>query len=517
MEMIRESNKQIKYGAIISYIAILFNIVSGLLYTPWMINKIGQSEYGLFSLAITLISFFSIDFGLGEAVSRFLSKYNAENKIQEKKDFLGITFKLYIVIDIVIFIILMIVYIFAGKIYAELTVDELSKFRVAFLIAAVYSVCSFPFMPLNGIIISHERFTFRKFTDLLHKIITVVMMIIVLLLGYRLYSLVIVNAISGVITILLKLSYIHKNKLIEINFRAKNRTILREIFGFSFWTTLMIVAQRFILNITPTVLGAFAGSVQISLFSVAMAIEGYTWTFANALNGLFLPKVTRITIRSNNSHEIENLMIKVGRIQLMLVGLLIIGFIIMGKEFMILWMGESFSVSYYVTILLILPCIITLTQDIANTTLVALNKIRYRAYAYITVAVISFSLSVVLSRKWGAIGSGIAIFIGNVIGHVILMNIVYNKVLKINIFRFFKENHIKMCVPLILFAVVASILQYFFPAKSMFLFLVKVCILCVIYFILMWNTALNDYEKNLFSELLNKIFQVFGRKLNVQR
>jgi len=66
-------------------------------------------------------------------------------------------------------------------------------------------------------------------------------------------------------------------------------------------------------------------------------------------------------------------MIKVGRIQLMLVGLLIIGFIIMGKEFMILWMGESFSVSYYVTILLILPCIITLTQDIANTTLVALN------------------------------------------------------------------------------------------------------------------------------------------------
>ena len=33
------SSKQIKLGALISYFAIAFNIVAGLIYTPWMISK----------------------------------------------------------------------------------------------------------------------------------------------------------------------------------------------------------------------------------------------------------------------------------------------------------------------------------------------------------------------------------------------------------------------------------------------------------------------------------------------
>ena len=41
---------QIKQGAIISYIAIFFNIAAGLIYTPWMVGQIGVSDYGLYAL-----------------------------------------------------------------------------------------------------------------------------------------------------------------------------------------------------------------------------------------------------------------------------------------------------------------------------------------------------------------------------------------------------------------------------------------------------------------------------------
>ena len=52
-------SKEIKKGAIISYFAILFNIIIGLLYTPWMVNKIGVSDYGLYTLIIALSKVFS--------------------------------------------------------------------------------------------------------------------------------------------------------------------------------------------------------------------------------------------------------------------------------------------------------------------------------------------------------------------------------------------------------------------------------------------------------------------------
>mgnify|MGYP001540049099 CR=1 FL=1 len=71
---------QIKTGAIISYVALFLNIVIGLLYTPWMINTIGKADYGLYTLAMSVISLFVFDFGLGSAITRFVSKYLAENR-----------------------------------------------------------------------------------------------------------------------------------------------------------------------------------------------------------------------------------------------------------------------------------------------------------------------------------------------------------------------------------------------------------------------------------------------------
>ena len=56
------SGKQIKIGAILSYVAIFINILSALIYTPWMLSHIGDSDYGLFTLAHSVITLFLLDF-----------------------------------------------------------------------------------------------------------------------------------------------------------------------------------------------------------------------------------------------------------------------------------------------------------------------------------------------------------------------------------------------------------------------------------------------------------------------
>ena len=76
---------QIKVGALISYVAIAINIITGLLYTPWMIHSIGRENFGLYTLAMSVISLFVFDFGLSSAVTRFIAMYLAEGR-QDKAD-----------------------------------------------------------------------------------------------------------------------------------------------------------------------------------------------------------------------------------------------------------------------------------------------------------------------------------------------------------------------------------------------------------------------------------------------
>ena len=51
---------QIKAGAILSYLTQLVHILSALIYTPIMLRLLGQTEYGLYQLAASVISYLSI-------------------------------------------------------------------------------------------------------------------------------------------------------------------------------------------------------------------------------------------------------------------------------------------------------------------------------------------------------------------------------------------------------------------------------------------------------------------------
>ena len=69
---------QLKAGALLNYIVILLNLVVGLLYTPFMLRMMGQSEYGLYSLVASIISYLTVlDLGIGNAVIRYTAKYRA--------------------------------------------------------------------------------------------------------------------------------------------------------------------------------------------------------------------------------------------------------------------------------------------------------------------------------------------------------------------------------------------------------------------------------------------------------
>ena len=196
------NKKQIGFGAIISYVAIIVNIVVGLIYTPWMVKQIGQSQYGLYTLANSLITLFLVDFGLSAAAARYVSNYHAEGKEEQVNNFLGVIYKFYIIVDLVIFIALTVLYFFIDKIYIKLTPEELKQFKVVYIIAASFNIVNLPFVTFNGILTAYEKFIQLKLADLIYRAIVVALTVTVLLLNWGLYALVAAHAVAGIIIII---------------------------------------------------------------------------------------------------------------------------------------------------------------------------------------------------------------------------------------------------------------------------------------------------------------------------
>ena len=225
--------KQIAFGALLSYFSIALNIIAGLIYTPWMVAQIGQSNYGIYTLANSIIGLFIIDFGLSSATARFMSKYIADGEYGKAQDFLNAIYKLYLLIDAVIFSVLVVLFFFLEHIYTALSPAELAQLKNVYIIVALYSVVQFPFLTQNGILTAHEKFIQLKLADVIYRIVFVGGTVFALWMGLGLYALVLVNALSGLLVIAYKAVAIFKWTPSRIYLKGANPSVYKEVVSFS--------------------------------------------------------------------------------------------------------------------------------------------------------------------------------------------------------------------------------------------------------------------------------------------
>lgn len=488
------SSNQIKIGALLSYFSIGVNILAGLLYTPWMIAQIGKSQYGLYTLAHSLITLFLVDFGLSSATARYVSKYKAEENQKKVNDFLGVVYKLYLLVDAIIFIALITIFFFLDTIYVNLTPSELETFKVVYAISAIFSVLNFPFVTLNGVLTAYEKFVQLKLSDVIYRFLVVGMTIIALLCGMGIYALVTVNAAAGLIITFYKFIIVRKSTPVKVNFRYRDKELYKNIFGFSIWVTVSTLAQRLIFNITPSILGIVANSAAIAVFGIVTTIEGYTYTITNAINGMFLPKISKIYTEENSQNNLAALMIKIGRFQYALNGLIIVGFSVVGKTFIELWVGKEYMEAYYGILLVIIPGLFFNSLQIANTAMVVQNKVNIQAYISVVTGIVNVCLCPILAEKYGVLGACISIFCAYMI-RAILCNIIYYWVLKIDIITFIKKCYIGMMPAVLLTIIIGGFINQFFLVQNWIWMFIEAIFIVIIYLILTFVTGLSSDEK----------------------
>lgn len=492
---------QIALGAIMSYISIGVNIITGLVFTPWMISSIGKENYGLFTLALSVISLFVFDFGLSSAVTRFLSNYLAEEKKEKVAQCLGLVLRMYLVIDIILFLVLCSVYFFIPYIYKELTVDEIEKFKVIYIMAASFSIFSLPFIPVNGVLTANEKFVQNKLCDVIHKVLVVLTMTGVLLNDGGLYTLVMVNIWSGIIAYGAKLWCVYRYTDSRVNIHYFNKAEIKELLSFSGWITVVSLCKRLIFTIAPTILGFFCGSASIAIFGIANAIEGYVFYFADALSGLFLPRVSRVYIKEQGN--VLPLMIKVGRLQFFIVSAIVLGFVALGQDFIKLWLGDQFSEAYICIILLILPSLFQLPQEVGSHAIIVENKVKEQAMVFTVMGALNIVLGIILTSLFDVFGMCLSICISYFV-RTIGLDVIMYKSLKINIFEFFKKTFVKQTVPVVFSMIICFYINTFIDCGSWLSFAVEALLFCLLFLVCSW-IVMNEEEKVLVKKVASKL------------
>lgn len=509
----KKQTNQLRAGAALSYINLALSSLIPFFYTPVMLHMLGEAEYGLYSLSSSVISYLSLlTFGFGSTIVRYITMFRAANEREKEEKVFGFFLALYCGIALIVMICGFIIANNVNSIFHRgLLPKEIKKMYILVLIMTFNSALSFPISVFSSVIMSHEKYVFRRLVDMFSTVIAPIGNLVALYLGYASVGMAVSSTIIQFIMLPINIIYCLKVLKIRPKISVLPKSMIKEMIGFSAFVFIGTIVDMLFWSTDKVILGMVASSTAVAVYNIGGTFNGIVTSLSSAISGVLTPRITTMVVKDAEKEALTDLFIRVGRIQYLIVALVISGFSILGKNFIILWAGENFIDAYWVAILTLFPLCIPLIQNTGVSIVVAQNKHQFRSIIYLIIAIVNVISTYYAVPYLGGIGAALCSGVSYIVGQGIIMNIYYYKITGIDIPLFWK-NIIHMSRIPVVMLLIGIIITHYVKFTSWVTFFVSVILYTVCYIGFMYRFEINDYEKSIFKAPINKIISKIKKK-----
>lgn len=486
----------------------IFEVLSTLLLTPFIIRTLGQAEYGVYKLSASVVAYLLLlDLGVGNAITRYIAKFRASGEKEQSQKFLGVATIYYTVIALVALIAGVVLIAVFPKAFAKgLTASEIKLGQELLFITMINAAVTLGTAAYNNVIIAYERFTVSKGVPIIQIIVRMVLTVVMLKGGFGSVGIVMVNLLMTVVCrgffiiyVLFRLKLRPKFKGIEISF-------VKEIILYSSMILIQMIATQLNATVDQILIGSLVASSAaiLAVYSVGTQVTQYFQSMGTAFTGVLMPGIVKMVESGVDSKTLTDEMIRIGRIILIVLGLIWGGFLACGQQFITLWAGADNSNAYFVAVILMTAYMFILTESIGTQILWAMNQHKEQAILKGIIVLLNILLTVVLIKWQPLIGATIGTFISLVLGDVVVMNVIFRKKLKMNLGYYYK-GLTKGILPCIAVATaVGFVAKHFLKNGGWISLLLEVAIICLVYAVCILMFGMNTYEKNMVLSVLRK-------------
>lgn len=488
---------QVKFGAVMSYVSYGLSVILNLVMTPLMIKSFGENEYGVYSLVLPVVSMMTVlTFGLGSVYTRYYSIYKTQNDKDRMARLNGMFISIYTGIGIVAVILGFGLSLVFEWVFPKVTPEYVPLAKTLLRLASVNMALSFPIYVFTSHIVVNEAYVFQKTLAAIKMILNPVLTVPLLLLGYRSVAVMVLTILLTLASGVADVIYCFKRLKMPVSFGRFEKGLLGEMLRFTSFVFLSNVVDEINWNSDRIVLGIFQGEEVVGLYDLGAKINIYFMSLATMLTNVFVPRAHRLVAGGKPDRDISDLFIKVGRLQFMLMSVILIGFIAIGRGFMSFYSGGQYDATevYILALLLMIPTMVPSIQNLGIEIQQAKNKHRFRAVTYAIVAVVNVILSIPLCLQFGAIGAALGTTFTVVVGKGILMNWYYHKYVRLDIGRFWKEIA-KIGLPMLLPLAIAILMAVFVDTSHLPSFIVCGAVIVSVEAVCLWCFGMNKDDR----------------------
>ena len=506
--MSNQNRSRFARNAVANWIAFLFSALIGFFLSPFVVEHLGATRYGVWSLLAGFVGYLGLlDLGIRQAVNRYIAHHRAVGAHEESSSIVSAAIRLFGLLGILA-IVFSGVFAYVAPIFFNIPESLVNDTRLIVVLGGLTVAVTLMGGVFGGVITGLERFDVQCYLDILVTTVRAALTVVVLLKGYGLVALSCVQLVASLLNCIAFWTAA-RNLYSELRLRFKGVLVayMRQILSFGASLSVIFLLNAVILHSDAIIIGAFLPIESVTFFAIAGSLYMYAREITRALSYVMTPRVSALTSMGSNKVAAE--ILTVAGVGTLVAGPIVATFLFRGESFISLWMGPQYGpVSGEVLRVLAIVALLEASRSVVIQSLTGMAKQRMVIPGLAFEAACKLALSILLVRQLGIVGVALGTLVPSVLVNLGFIPRCLSMATGVRVKDFYRKAVVlptAACVPFVLASVA---IQEYAPATNLAVFFMQVIAILPLVPLAAWFLCLSVTEKE---QVRSEIRKVVGR------
>jgi len=509
------TSKRLIHNTFFNVVTLVSNAVIGFFLMRFFLGQLGEARYGVWLLfAGSVFRYASLlSMGLNSSINRYIPVCLAKNDEDGVQRVIRTSLFFFSILGIVLAVSGVLIYLNVGSWFA-IEPELVSKAGALVLVVAFCFAFAMPLQPSTAVLSGLQRYDIINLAILVTLLLRTILLVVLLLRGYGLITMGLAFGISEVA--MRALHFIFARRLLpQASLFTGNVDIglLREMLAYGINTFLYTAGAVIIYKASSVIIGIFMGTAAITQFEIAAAGVLLLSQFLQAFTAAIKPAVSDLDARDDQL-RVKEIALLTQKYSLLLIipgGCFLV---VMGREFLWMWVGEKFQdpnvVNTMGVILAVLAVGHCLTLAQHSNFLVLVGRGQHKVFGIFTaLAALLCVLGSVIAVKvfnWGLLGIAWSNFLPMALISGVVLPIYFNLKMRISALESIRQVWQPALLGSLPAIVLISVWKYLAPPDSWLNLAGVVIAATAVTVVSSWFLSLKEIERKRF------IYVVLRRK-----
>jgi len=396
--------KEIGVAAITNWAETLFAYLLAFIATPIIVHSFGNIRYGIWAIAMSVTGFYGIlDIGLRTTVVRYFAHY-AEKKDYQANNILisSMLLTIFFILPIVGSAAALIIG-YVGDIF-NIPKELLAETRILFGIVALSFCFNATGNIFRGVIVGLRKFVMRNSIMAIFSALRSISIIIILKSGHGLIAAgIVVLCVDLIMNATIVICAFKLWPQLKVSPTLIDLKWMRDVYKFAFFNFLRQVSIRVMKRSNIILIGILIDVKMAAFYAIAESLIRYIEKFPKGLRVTLLPYSSKLDA-GGQKDKINQMALAIPKYTFSFFLITILMAVLFGRQFIHLWMGSGYKLSYELLLILLAVETISYSQSMLAHIIVGMGYNRFFGILGIIELSINLPVCIALGKIYGVHG-----------------------------------------------------------------------------------------------------------------